>query len=120
MTDTLDKPQDKPQLNGKTVQEYIDERPTWPDGTMLPTTPMTAMQFRIWALACAGKFFEGMVVFMTGWPSLPTDRGGGRGVIAWPLAVRCAQLVFQGTNALLGAGEQLTREAAVFEHLRID
>ena len=27
---------------------------------------MTAMQFRIWALACAGKFFEGMVVFMTG------------------------------------------------------
>ena len=66
MTDTLDKPQDKPQVNGKTVQEYIDELPTWPDGTMLPTTPMTAMQFRIWALACAGKFFEGMVVFMTG------------------------------------------------------
>ena len=47
MTDTLD----KPQVNGKTVQEYIDERPTWPDGTMLPTAPMTAMQFRIWALA---------------------------------------------------------------------
>jgi len=65
MTDTLDKPQ-APKVNGKTVQEYIDERPTWPDGTMLPTTPMTAMQFRIWALACAGKFFEGMVVFMTG------------------------------------------------------
>jgi len=62
MTDTLD----KSQAIGKTVQEYIDERPTWPDGTMLPTTPMTAMQFRIWALACAGKFFEGMVVFMTG------------------------------------------------------
>jgi MFS transporter, putative metabolite transport protein len=65
MTDTLDKPQ-APKVTGKTVQEYIDERPTWPDGTMLPTTPMTAMQFRIWALACAGKFFEGMVVFMTG------------------------------------------------------
>ncbi|GAA4395866.1 MFS transporter [Tsukamurella soli] len=50
----------------KTVQQYIDERPNWPDGTALPSTPMTGMQFRIWALACAGKFFEGMVVFMTG------------------------------------------------------
>ncbi|MEY8017378.1 MFS transporter [Mycobacterium servetii] len=27
---------------------------------------MTSMQLRIWALASAGKFFEGMVVFMTG------------------------------------------------------
>jgi MFS transporter, putative metabolite transport protein len=27
---------------------------------------MTAMQWRIWALAAAGKFFEGLVVFMTG------------------------------------------------------
>jgi MFS family permease len=63
----LDEPQiTGPQITGKTVQEYIDERPTWPDGTALPSTPMTSMQFRIWALACAGKFFEGMVVFMTG------------------------------------------------------
>jgi MFS family permease len=63
----LDEPQiTDPRITGKTVQEYIDERPTWPDGTTLPSAPMTAMQFRIWALACAGKFFEGMVVFMTG------------------------------------------------------
>ena len=27
---------------------------------------MTGMQWRIWALAAAGKFFEGFVVFMTG------------------------------------------------------
>ncbi|TSA53567.1 MAG: MFS transporter [Planctomycetaceae bacterium] len=27
---------------------------------------MTAMQWRIWGMATAGKFFEGMVVFMTG------------------------------------------------------
>jgi len=65
MTDTLDKPQ-APKVTGKTVQEYIDELPQWPDGTALKSMPMTAMQFRIWALACAGKFFEGMVVFMTG------------------------------------------------------
>src|SRR5271170_6298867 len=50
----------------KSVQEYIDELPTWSDGTHLKTPPMTAMQWRIWALAAAGKFFEGFVVFMTG------------------------------------------------------
>lgn len=51
---------------GRTVQHYIDERPSWPDGTLVPVTPMTAMQWRIWGLAAAGKFFEGLVVFMTG------------------------------------------------------
>lgn len=49
-----------------TPQDYIDERPVWPDGTPLPSTPMTGMQWRIWTLAAAGKFFEGFVVFMTG------------------------------------------------------
>ena len=46
-------------------QEHIDELPTWADGTTLPSTPMTG-QWLIWALAAAGKFFEGYVVFMTG------------------------------------------------------
>ncbi len=50
----------------RTVQEYIDETPLWADGTPAPSTPMTGMQWRIWALATAGKFFEGLVVFMTG------------------------------------------------------
>lgn len=50
----------------KSAQEYIDETPNWQDGTILPTVPMTMMQWRIFALATAGKFFEGMVVFMTG------------------------------------------------------
>ncbi|MDR5761311.1 MFS transporter [Caballeronia sp. LZ035] len=50
----------------KSVQEYIDEHPMWPDGTRLPSIPMTKMQWRIWSLAAAGKFFEGFVVFMTG------------------------------------------------------
>jgi MFS transporter, putative metabolite transport protein len=50
----------------RTVQDYIDELPTWPDGTRLPGTPMTGMQLLIWMLAAAGKFFEGFVVFMTG------------------------------------------------------
>jgi len=50
----------------KTVQEYIDELPVWSDGTRLKSAPMTSMQWRIWGLAAAGKFFEGFVVFMTG------------------------------------------------------
>ena len=53
-------------LGPKSVQEYIDETPVWRDGTVLRTTPMTGMQWRIWTLAAAGKFFEGLVVFMTG------------------------------------------------------
>ena len=55
-----------PGTDGKTVQDYIDELPVWSDGTTLNAPPMTGMQWRIWSLAAAGKFFEGFVVFMTG------------------------------------------------------
>jgi putative MFS transporter len=54
------------QTGAKTVQEYIDELPAWSDGTRLKSSPMTTMQWRIWGLAAAGKFFEGYAVFMTG------------------------------------------------------
>jgi len=50
----------------RSVQEYIDDRPRWSDGTHVRAVPMTGMQWRIWSLAAAGKFFEGFVVFMTG------------------------------------------------------
>ncbi|MBN1909051.1 MAG: MFS transporter [Pirellulales bacterium] len=50
----------------KSVQAYIDETPFWADGTRVASAPMTPMQWRIWGLATAGKFFEGLVVFMTG------------------------------------------------------
>ena len=53
-------------IGGKSVQDYIDETPVWADGTSLSSPLMTAMQWRIWGLAAAGKFFEGLVVFMTG------------------------------------------------------
>jgi MFS transporter, putative metabolite transport protein len=57
----------RPELTGaKTVQEYIDELPAWADGTGLRSAPMTRMQWLIWSLAAAGKFFEGYVVFITG------------------------------------------------------
>ncbi len=53
-------------VKGRSVQDYIDETPYWKDSTKLPGAPMTNMQWTIFALACFGKFFEGMVVFMTG------------------------------------------------------
>src|ERR1700722_16928413 len=56
----------QPRLQSRTVQDHTDERPVWPDGTHVPSVPMTKMQMRIWMLAAAGKFFEGFVVFMTG------------------------------------------------------
>jgi putative MFS transporter len=54
------------QLHGRSVQAHIDELPMWADGTHLTAAPMTGMQWLIWSLAAAGKFFEGFVVFMTG------------------------------------------------------
>jgi MFS transporter, putative metabolite transport protein len=50
----------------RSVQEHIDDLPMWAHGTTLPSAPMTGMQWLIWSLAAAGKFFEGYVVFMTG------------------------------------------------------
>ncbi len=52
--------------DSRSVQSYIDETPLWDDRTKVSKTPLTAMQWRIWWLASVGKFFEGMVVFMTG------------------------------------------------------
>ena len=76
----------------RSVQSYIDQTPSWPDGTPTPSVPMTRMQWRIWVLATAGKFFEGLVVFMTGvaLPLIVGDFGLGpaeKGIVsAAPLA----------------------------------
>ena len=64
--DTIAKAELAGQSRAKSVQEHIDELPMWSDGTKLPSAPMTGMQWLIWSLAAAGKFFEGFVVFMTG------------------------------------------------------
>src|SRR4051794_6421775 len=71
----------------RTVQEYIDETPVWADSTAVRYSPMTNMQWLIWGLAAAGKFFEGMVVFTTGvaLPLMAKEFGlgaTGKGVIA--------------------------------------
>ncbi len=54
------------QMRVKTVQDHIDELPMWADGTLLRAPPMTDMQWLIWSLAAAGKFFTGFILFMTG------------------------------------------------------
>jgi MFS family permease len=76
-----------------TVQGYIDERPLWPDATVAPPSPMTAMQQRIWWLSVAGKFFEGLVVFMTG-VALP--------LIAKEFGLTAAQHGMVGAASLFG------------------
>jgi len=95
----------------KTVQQYLDETPKWADGTNVPTTPLTKMQFRIFALACAGKFFEGLVVFMTGvalplisqyFDLRPSDKGF---VTAASLAG-----ILVGASALGGLADMLGRK----------
>src|ERR1700721_1216305 len=58
----------------RSVQEHIDELPIWADGTSLPSAPMTGMQWLIWSLAAAGKFFAGYVVFMRGVPLPCSER----------------------------------------------
>jgi MFS transporter, putative metabolite transport protein len=61
-----DAPRPPEAIPARSIQSYIDDTPVWPDGTPLSWAPLTAMQWRIWTLAAAGKFFEGLVVFMTG------------------------------------------------------
>ena len=77
----------------KSIQEYIDERPIWPDGTPIAGAPMTNMQWLIWSLAAAGKFFEGYVVFMTG-VALP--------LIAREFEIGAAEKGLIGAASLLG------------------
>src|ERR1700704_5401042 len=96
---------------GKTVQDYIDETPVWADATPVHFSPITQMQWFIWGLAAAGKFFEGVVVFMTGvaLPLMAQEFGLGpteRGVIA-------ASTLFGiliGATALGGLAERYGRK----------
>ena len=50
----------------QTVQAYIEEIPAWSSGTAMASAPLSSMQWLVWSLATAGKFFEGMIVFMGG------------------------------------------------------
>ena len=45
----------------RTVQDYIDETPRWADATLVRYSPITNMQWLIWGLAAAGKFFASSI-----------------------------------------------------------
>jgi len=92
----------------KTVQEYIDETPVWSDGTTIPQVPMTIMQWQIWGLATAGKFFEGLVVFMTG-VALP--------LIAMEFGLGDAQKGMVGSATLFGILIGATALGSLADHL---
>jgi MFS transporter, putative metabolite transport protein len=105
----------------RTVQSYIDQAPAWPDGTPTDFIPMTAMQWRIWLLASAGKFFEGLVVFMTGvaLPLIVKDFGLSpveKGIVgAAPLAgIMVGAIALGGLADIYGRRRMFVVEMVVF------
>lgn len=53
-------------MSKRTVQAYIEEVPSWEGGARLAGVSLSGMQWLVWSLATAGKFFEGLIVFMGG------------------------------------------------------
>ena len=105
----------------RTVQGYIDQTPAWPDGTPTDFIPMTGMQWRIWLLASAGKFFEGLVVFMTGvaLPLIVKDFAlspAEKGIVsAAPLAgIMVGAIVLGGLADIYGRRRMFVVEMVVF------
>ena len=97
--------------SARTVQAYIDETPVWRDGTPVPGAPLTRMQWWIWVLATAGKFFEGLVVFMTGvaLPLIVAEFGlsaAEKGIVG---AATLAGILF-GASALGGLADTFGRK----------
>lgn len=100
-----------PSQEGKSVQEYIDEIPCWADGTPAPSSPLTGMQWRIWWLATAGKFFEGLVVFMTGVALPLMVREFGLGAVEKGMVGAAPLLgILVGATALGGLADHLGRK----------
>jgi putative MFS transporter len=105
----------------RSVQSYIDQTPAWPDGTLTGFIPMTGMQWRIWLLASAGKFFEGLVVFMTGvaLPLIVKDFGlspAEKGIVsAAPLAgIMVGAIALGGLADIYGRRRMFVIEMVVF------
>ncbi len=105
----------------RSVQQYIDEHPRWADGTAAPSIPLTRMQRRIWGQAAAGKFFEGMVVFMTGvaLPLVAREFGLGaweHGIVtaASPLGILVGATMLGGLADHFGRKRMFITEMVIF------
>ncbi|WP_411868135.1 MFS transporter [Vulcanococcus limneticus] len=57
---------DGPSPGARSVQAWIEDLPAWDSQPLFAAPPLTATQWQVWAMASAGKFFEGLVVFMGG------------------------------------------------------
>jgi MFS family permease len=97
--------------SARTVQDYIDETPVWADATAVRDSPMTDMQWLIWGLAAAGKFFEGMIVFMTGVALPLMAEEFGLGAIAkGTIAAASLFGILVGATALGGLADRYGRK----------
>lgn len=53
-------------MTPRSVQACIEEVRHWDGGAHLAGPPLSAMQGLVWLLATAGKFLEGLILFMGG------------------------------------------------------
>lgn len=53
-------------MAARSVQDYIEEIPADPSGSPGHGPVLSPTQWLVWSLATAGKFFEGLIVFMGG------------------------------------------------------
>src|SRR5258708_13317003 len=56
--------------SGRSVQDYINERPVWADATPVHHGPITNLQGSIWWLPGAGRCFEALLSSTTKLPFL--------------------------------------------------
>ncbi|MEB3362021.1 MAG: MFS transporter, partial [Synechococcaceae cyanobacterium] len=53
-------------MAARTVQDYIEDIPADSSGSPRHSPVLSPTQWLVWSLATAGKFFEGLIVFMGG------------------------------------------------------
>ncbi|MGB1196489.1 MAG: MFS transporter [Synechococcus sp.] len=98
-------------MSKHSVQAHIEDIPRWEDGSPLASPPLPGMQWLVWSLATAGKFFEGMIVFMqgVGLPLISRDFGLSDLDKGFVTAATLAGILF-GALLLGGLADRLGRK----------
>lgn len=95
----------------RTVQSYIEEIPAWESGGKFPGPPLSSMQWLVWCLATAGKFFEGFIVFIGGIALPLVSREFGMGPTAMGLVTAATLFgILIGALLLGGMADRLGRK----------